>query len=407
MVESAVPTSAPRLRLLDLARLAAALSVVVFHFAGRSSWAWDQPIEQVFPGLSAVTKYGALGVYFFFMISGFVILMSAWGRTPAQFAASRISRLYPAYWFAVLVTGALLFVDRSIHIGGDWDRVGVTGVIANLTMFQTALGIPHVEGVYWTLWVELKFYILLGLLMLLKPTARQLVLFTVAWPLAGAIARVAGEPLLIEVLQPDYAPYFGIGMALYLLHREGRSLIATGALALNTVLAVGLAKTSVLPFYQGIAGVTLSPTVVAVLLVAMVGLLAAITLTRLASVGWRWLTVAGALTYPLYLLHEVWGWELIRFLSPAVPKYLTVGITIVAALVVAYLVHRFIERPFAAPFRRLLERAFSGAPRPAAAPPAAPSLALNRHSSVQQARRARPSLFRRIPTVEREAAAAE
>lgn len=50
----------------------------------------------MFPVLSEVTRYGYAGVNLFFVISGFVILMSVWGRTAPQFIASRVSRLYPA-----------------------------------------------------------------------------------------------------------------------------------------------------------------------------------------------------------------------------------------------------------------------------------------------------------------------
>jgi peptidoglycan/LPS O-acetylase OafA/YrhL len=350
--------AAPRLRLLDLARLCAALSVVLFHYTGRPSPVWDP--GSVFPLLSRVTEYGALGVYLFFMISGFVVLMSAWGRTVGQFAASRISRLYPAYWFAVLTTGALLFADRSGFLGTAWSGLGPTGVLANLTMLQPALGIPHVDGVYWTLWVELRFYLLLGLLMLLGLTRNRVLAFAALWPLVGAFARMAHEQLLTEVLLPDYAPFFAIGMLLFLTYREGPSLVPVVALALNLVLAITLTGTSIVPFYAAVAGVNLSPTVSGLLIVVMAALMVALTQTPLARVGWRWLTVAGALTYPLYLLHEIWGWEALRVLTPTVPPYLAVLLVVLAALVVAYLVYRLIERPFGPRMRKSLDKAFAG-----------------------------------------------
>ena len=350
--------AAPRLRLLDLARLAAALSVVLFHYTGRPSPVWDP--RAVFPGLSSVTEYGALGVYLFFMISGFVVLMSASGRTVGQFAASRIARLYPAYWFAVLATGALLFADQSGFLGTAWSGLGPTGVLANLTMLQPALGIPHVDGVYWTLWVELKFYLLLGLLMLLGLTRTRVLAFAALWPIVGAFARLAHEPLLTEVLLPDYAPFFSIGMLLFLMYREGPSLLPVAALAINVVLAVGLTGTSITPFYAAVADVRLSPTVSGLLVVLMVALMVALTQTPLVRIGWRWLTVAGALTYPLYLLHEIWGWEALRLLTPEVPPYLAVGLVVLAALVVAYLVYRLIERPVGPRMRRSLDKAFAG-----------------------------------------------
>lgn len=43
------------------------------------------------------------------MVSGFVICMSAWGRSVGDFAVSRVSRLFPAYWAAVAFTTLVLF----------------------------------------------------------------------------------------------------------------------------------------------------------------------------------------------------------------------------------------------------------------------------------------------------------
>src|SRR5699024_10591942 len=97
-----------RLRAMDALRLLAALAVVLFHFTTRDHGRWGAQLpHEVFPALSHVVRYGYAGVHLFFTISGFVILMSVWGRSPRQFVASRISRLYPAFWVAVLATATL------------------------------------------------------------------------------------------------------------------------------------------------------------------------------------------------------------------------------------------------------------------------------------------------------------
>ena len=88
---------AGRLRVLDGLRLVAALAVVAFHYTGRDNPAWGESVRTVFPTLSPVTLYGGFGPYLFFMISGFVILMSTWGRPVHSFVASRVGRIYPAY----------------------------------------------------------------------------------------------------------------------------------------------------------------------------------------------------------------------------------------------------------------------------------------------------------------------
>jgi peptidoglycan/LPS O-acetylase OafA/YrhL len=91
---------------LDGLRLIAALSVAVFHFV--DAWSVDGYHSHLhfFPTMARPAAYGFLGVDLFFIISGFVICMSGWGRSVADFAASRVARLFPAYWFAILATTA-------------------------------------------------------------------------------------------------------------------------------------------------------------------------------------------------------------------------------------------------------------------------------------------------------------
>ncbi|MGO4424485.1 acyltransferase family protein, partial [Streptomyces sp. MCAF7] len=99
-----------RLRALDGLRLLAALMVAAYHYGGRGgeiSQAWGSSPREQFPTASTYFAYGCLGVQIFFVISGFVICMSGWGRPLRSFFASRVSRLYPAYWAAILIVTAV------------------------------------------------------------------------------------------------------------------------------------------------------------------------------------------------------------------------------------------------------------------------------------------------------------
>ncbi|RZA28395.1 MAG: DUF1624 domain-containing protein, partial [Lysobacteraceae bacterium] len=91
---------------IDYLRGFACLCVVAFHWFSRGPNLGLMPGVE-FPQAEAVARYGYLGVHLFFMISGFVILMSAQGATPRSFAAARAARLYPALWVcATLTAGA-------------------------------------------------------------------------------------------------------------------------------------------------------------------------------------------------------------------------------------------------------------------------------------------------------------
>lgn len=101
---------------LDLLRFLAAIAVVFFHYAFRG-YAGDDLTTMHYPALEPVAQYGFLGVHLFFMISGFVILMTAGDGSVKRFIASRASRLLPAFWVCCTIT---FFRDardrrRSIH----------------------------------------------------------------------------------------------------------------------------------------------------------------------------------------------------------------------------------------------------------------------------------------------------
>lgn len=66
--------------------------VCFYHYAGKNgevAQSWHQSPGQKFPTLSQFATYGSLGVQFFFLISGFVICMSSWGRSTGDFFRSR------------------------------------------------------------------------------------------------------------------------------------------------------------------------------------------------------------------------------------------------------------------------------------------------------------------------------
>ena len=99
------PSATPTLRVeaLDLLRLVAVLSVVLYHFGFWGPASHGVP-QVALPWLTPIAKYGFLGVPAFFVISGFVIAYSAEGRTATGFAIARFSRIYPTFVFCMTLT---------------------------------------------------------------------------------------------------------------------------------------------------------------------------------------------------------------------------------------------------------------------------------------------------------------
>lgn len=355
--EPGTPRRETRLRALDGLRLVAALMVAAYHYGGRGGYvtdAWGSSPKHQFPTLHTLFSYGCLGVQVFFVISGFVICMSGWGRTLTSFLASRVSRLMPAYWVAVVLVTAVFALPVVAY-----DAVSPSDALVNLTMLQQPLGADRVLGVCWTLWVELRFYALFALFVVLPGTnRRRVLLFCGGWLLASVLARAAHEPLLDLVLMPEYAPFFIGGIGLYLVHRDRRDAHGWGITVVSFLIGQHYAVGEL--WNASDPDAFAHRTTFGIVLVVALGFaaVAAIALGWLSRADWRWLTVAGALTYPFYLVHEHLGWVVIHALhrSLHVPSAPTFALTLAAMLLLAWLLNRFVEKPLTPRLRSALSR---------------------------------------------------
>ena len=349
--------SGGRLRALDGLRLVAALMVALYHYGGRDgevARAWGSSPRDQFPTLHSLFAYGCLGVLVFFVISGFVICMSGWGRPLTSFFASRASRLLPAYWAAVLlVTGVFALPVVAYR------AVSPSDALVNLTMLQMPLGVDRVLGVCWTLWAEVRFYALFALCVVLPgANRRRVIMFCAGWTTAAVIAENANMPLLDIVLMPEYAPFFIGGVGLYLVHRDRRDVHAWGIVAVSWLIGQ----------HYAVRGLWHAPNpeafsyrssfgIIAVVTFGFVAV-AAIALGLLGRVNWRWLTVAGALTYPFYLVHEHLGWVVIHALHRGLGlhSWVTFALTVASMLLLAWLLHKYVEKSLTPRLRAALAK---------------------------------------------------
>ncbi len=347
-----------RLYSLDGLRFVAAIGVLLYHFTARWSTVWgEEPVER-FGVLGHVTTYFALAPELFFVISGFVILWTAWGRTVPAVVASRVARLYPSYWTALALTSLLLLV-----IWPDGKRISLTEVAVNVTLLQEAFGVRHVDGVYWTLWTELRFYLLVVVLVAIGLTRRRVIAFAALWPVAGLAVEALGWDLAQTVLISRYAPLFAGGMLLFLIFRDGHTRVLWALVAGNAAIAVHNVVPAQMRSLGRNTGYDPSPVLLGVLVVACFATVAVLSLTRVAWLDWRVLTTLGALTYPLYLVHEFWGWWVIHLLHDVLPTAVTLLAATLTALALALVIHHGVEKRVNPPMRRWLERVLSRAGR--------------------------------------------
>ncbi len=355
----------PRLYVLDGLRFVAALMVLGYHYLTlRDGWG-DDP-QAFSPELYHVAQFGWLGVEVFFLISGFVICMSAWGRTLGDFVKSRVSRLYPAYWVAVLLTASVLTL---------WPRVrsadSLETVLTNLTMLQQGVGVSDLDDVYWSLFIELKFYLLFALVVYKGVTYRRCVLFCGLWTVAGVVAYKADTSFLSVWAIAPYSPYFIAGIAFYLMHRFRPTMLLWAIVAVEFLLAQHYVKGRVVMNLGDKAATAHDwPARIGVLLAFL--LMAAIALGLFDGVRWRWLSRAGSLTYPLYLLHMYIGFTLIALLRHRLPAPVLLMSIIALMLVLSYAVNRWVERSVGAWLRDGIDKGLQEMRRGSRAAPPRP-----------------------------------
>lgn len=340
-----------RLHSLDGLRFAAAVGVMLYHFTAMWSESWDRSPGEIFPTLGGAMIYLTLAPELFFVVSGFVILWTAWGRDVAGFAASRLARLYPPYWAALALTSVLLLVIWPAGKDLTWGEA-----LVNTTLLQEPLGVRHVDGVYWTLWAELRFYALVAVLVAVGLTTRRVIAFAALWPPLALLVERLGWETPTMLLMPRYAPYFAGGMLLFLIFRDGHRAWLWALVGGNVLLAL---HTTVEPTVSTIAQVTVfeaDPRLVTLAVLSTFGGVALLTMSPLARISWGVLPGLGAITYGVYLVHQFWGLWVIDVLHDHLPPYATLAAAVAVSIALALVIHHGVEKRLHGPVRDTLER---------------------------------------------------
>ncbi len=317
-------TTIGRVPELDLLRFIAAASVMMYHFTYRPRIN-GVVVDRAFGPIELGTRFGYLGVTLFFMISGFVILWSSEARSAGEFVVSRVSRLFPSFWICVFLTTAV--VNAA---GGE--PLPFRTVALNLTVIPGVLGAPYVDGVYWTLFIELKFYAIICLL-LLTGTMVHVEKWLAVWLAASVLCAIGVRvPGVASMALYPYGPYFISGCLFYLIRSRGATRFRVLALAVACTLGATYAITQQPNFM--VETTRASDFAVALSVVAfhiVFGLIASVPAILPASPWWYRL---GGLTYPLYLLHNRIGkvvWDRLSATQP-VAIALAIDVTIVVAM---------------------------------------------------------------------------
>jgi peptidoglycan/LPS O-acetylase OafA/YrhL len=310
---------------LDLLRFIAAMSVVLYHYGYHDTLGTLG---------SQVTRFGFLGVHLFFMISGFVILWTAVGKSPFAFIVSRISRLYPSFWIGVAMTATVL-----ICLGRP---IGIDTLLANLSMIPAQLGHRVLDVVYWSLVVEIKFYAVV-LTLIIAHQLNHIRWWLGLWLSLSVISAIPLAPHWLGHVSFDHFSVFFIsGCYLYLIRTSKRSPALWFPFAVSAILGVYNAL-------EGQENLTQDSSIheqicVAAVVISAYAIFLAVAMQRFSLPQSRLWGRLGAMTYPLYLIHQGTVGRLGSALLGTFSGPARVALMLIASLSIAWLMAVTVER---------------------------------------------------------------
>lgn len=236
---------------LDILRGTAPIIVIWAHmcwwFDERGvSWApvhWWKTI--VSEPLGLLVYGGPIAVLMFCFLSGYVITHVSRTETVATFAIRRVGRIAPALWIGVVVTwlcGELVQATGRTPTAAMGFTIDAVDVLRSAFLIDQFLGFEPVNGVTWTLAIEVTFYVLTAVLMSLTKTSAvsaTLVMGLAAGFLIWIISVVPGHGQ-VEIIW-SCLPYILIGRIAYLravgLINNGNVALLTGVVVVDLAIA--------------------------------------------------------------------------------------------------------------------------------------------------------------------------
>jgi peptidoglycan/LPS O-acetylase OafA/YrhL len=210
-----------RIEFLDGLRGVAIMLVILFHAFAR--WPEIVPYHNLYSDFF-LFKYGYLGVQLFFLISGFVILMTL-ERTNSflQFIYKRWLRLFPAMFIATIliyITSQFLF-ERPAGIPPLKSILpGLLFIDPRWIHLISGFEISPIEGAFWSLFVEFKFYFVFGIMyfMLGKKNAILGIFSMFVLSIIGEKFNIKLLMILSNAFSFMYFDWFVIGSLVYMYY---------------------------------------------------------------------------------------------------------------------------------------------------------------------------------------------
>lgn len=329
----------PKIGSINTLRFISAIMVIFYHFTF-TFYHGDLSYIDI-PVLRYLSHYGYLGVDIFFIISGFVISLSAEGRNAYTFFKSRIGRLYPVFWISAIITTLfLVFGGHLIDSDMTWWRFW-TNMTMIPTIFFDKSTIDFLDGAYWTLAIEMKFYFVILLLLILKQFKR---IEKITIPLSFLMLYSA---IFLNIkVDSDliWIPNFIAGIIFYKIYKNGLNTWRIFAL-INTFIASLIFATNRAPsLTEGYGELFKSSTITMYILFSYIIFLL-ISLNKIKIPNNKYINILGLLTYPIYLLHQQIARIMFTYSDRHnIPLYVSFIFITTFIFLISFLVHQIFER---------------------------------------------------------------
>jgi peptidoglycan/LPS O-acetylase OafA/YrhL len=283
-----------RIRYLDGLRGVAIISVVLFH--GYVAFPEKLPFGDRFSALPV--RLGWQGVELFFLISGFVILMTLEKtKNLAQFARKRWLRLFPAMLLASLIVyAALIWADKP-H---QWSDLipGLAFISPALIHAVTRIRLEAIDGAFWSLYTEVVFYAVFGSAYFIAGNRSAIALIFSLFLIAALlnVTMPPGDGILSRLAAAAdwsgliFFGWFASGALFYRYSNGGDRIDLHGAL----VAGIASALVNRYPLTDRIG----------LLAVDFFFFLSVVSPTLKRCLSWPPLLFVGFISYPFYLLHS-------------------------------------------------------------------------------------------------------
>lgn len=286
-----------RIEALDGLRFIAFLMVMFYHYL------FIAPLQGYIPRIYMVEafSFGEYGVDLFFLISGFVITLSSENRTAKDFLIARFNRIVPLFIACAFI---LFFFSISLPMIDAKERL--VSLLYSLSFFPRLFGKEYFSAVYWTIAIEVTFYILVAILMSLKLWDEKRISICFFWLFISFLnCFILKNTIISNILITQYAGYFILGVMLFEVRTSNINPVHMLIMLLSSVLIYNnMLKNQLWIDSFGVHFDHASILFTCFFLIVMVWIG-----SNISSLGTYYPAVKflGAMTYPLYLLHADLG----------------------------------------------------------------------------------------------------